>query len=158
MFGGRAASKKKGLWMGGQPSLGYDVRDRKLVANEPEAQTVRHVFRRYAELGSVRLLKQELDRDGVVSKVRKAADGAMYGGKSFSRGALYLMLQNRIYRGEITHKGTSYPGGIPRSSTKPFGLRCSGPFPKTALIVVKAVPASNPACSRGSFTTPRASG
>jgi DNA invertase Pin-like site-specific DNA recombinase len=105
-----AASKRKGLWMGGQPSLGYDVRDRKLVVNEAEAAIVRMIFRRYLELGSVRALKAALDEEGVVSKQRIAADGSPYGGKSFSRGALYLMLQNRIYRGEIVHKGTAHPG------------------------------------------------
>ena len=105
-----AASKRKGLWMGGQPSLGYDVRDRKLVVNEAEAAIVRMIFRRYLELGSVRVLKAALDEEGVVSKQRTAADGSPYGGKSFSRGALYLMLQNRIYRGEIVHKGAAYRG------------------------------------------------
>jgi site-specific DNA recombinase len=105
-----AASKKKGLWMGGQPSLGYDVKDRKLVVNEAEALTVRMIFRRYLELGSVRALKAALDEESVVSKRRTAADGSPYGGKSFSRGALYLMLQNRVYRGEIVHKGASYRG------------------------------------------------
>jgi site-specific DNA recombinase len=105
-----AASKKKGLWMGGQPSLGYDVKERKLVVNEAEAATVRRIFRRYLELRSVRALKATLDQEGVVSKLRAAADGSPYGGKSFSRGALYLMLQNRIYRGEIVHKGAAYPG------------------------------------------------
>jgi len=105
-----AASKKKGLWMGGLPSLGYDVKERKLVVNEAEAATVRMIFRRYLELGSVRALKAALDAEGVVSKLRTAADGSPCGGKSFSRGALYLMLQNRIYRGEIVHKGTAFPG------------------------------------------------
>ena len=105
-----AASKKKGMWMGGLPSLGYDVKERKLIVNEAEASTVRHVFRRYVELGSVRALKAELDVAGVVSKLRFASDGSVYGGKSLSIGALYLMLQNRIYRGEIVHKGVAYPG------------------------------------------------
>ena len=80
-----AASKKKGMWMGGCPSLGYDVRDRKLVANETEAETVRHIFRRYVELGSVRCLKEELDAAGIVSKVRVAESGRRWGGKGFSR-------------------------------------------------------------------------
>ncbi|HEY6520394.1 MAG TPA: recombinase family protein [Roseiarcus sp.] len=105
-----AASKKKGLWMGGQPALGYDVKDRKLVANEAEAETVKTIFRRYLNLGSVRELKATLDADGVVSKRRTAADGRPYGGQSFSRGALYQMLQNRVYRGEIVHKEAAYPG------------------------------------------------
>ena len=100
-----AASKKKGMWMGGLPSLGYDVKDRKLIVNETEAETVRHVFRRYVELKSVRELKEDLDSAGIVSKIRTASDGGPYGGQPLARGALYLMLQNRIYRGEIVHKG-----------------------------------------------------
>jgi site-specific DNA recombinase len=105
-----AASKKKGLWMGGQPALGYDVRDRKLIVNEAEAEVVRAIFRRYLDLGSVRELKATLDAKGVVSKRRTAANGEAYGGQSFSRGALYQMLQNRVYCGEIAHKGAAYPG------------------------------------------------
>jgi site-specific DNA recombinase len=105
-----AASKKKGIWMGGLPSLGYDVKDRKLVVNDREAETVRSIFRRYTQLRSVQELKQALDAAGIVSKIRTAADGRKYGAQTLSRGALYLMLQNRIYCGEIVHKGKSYPG------------------------------------------------
>ena len=96
--------------MGGNVPLGYDVKDRKLIVNEPEASTVQVIFRRYAELGSVALLKAELDRLGLVSKRREGAGGRLVGGQRFSRGALYLMLQNRIYRGDIVHKGETYPG------------------------------------------------
>jgi site-specific DNA recombinase len=81
-----AASKKKGMWMGGQPALGYDVRERKLVVNEPEAATVRAIFRRYLELGSVRALRDDLGTRGIVSKRRTGADGSPYGGQRFSRG------------------------------------------------------------------------
>jgi len=105
-----AASKKKGMWMGGNPPLGYDVLDRKLIVNEAEAERVRYIFRRYAALGSVRLLGHELEREGIVSKVRRRATGEPYGAKPLARGALYLMLQNRIYRGEIVHREASYPG------------------------------------------------
>jgi site-specific DNA recombinase len=105
-----AASKKKGMWMGGQPALGYDAKERKLVVNEAEAATVRFVFRRYLELGTVRSLRDDLAATGVLSKCRTAADGSPYGGQRFSRGALYLMLKNRIYRGEIVHKGKAFPG------------------------------------------------
>jgi site-specific DNA recombinase len=105
-----AASKKKGMWMGGLPSLGYDVKDRKLVINETEAATVRHIFQRYLELSSVRALRDDLAATGVVSKLRKAADGSPYGGQRFSRGALYLMLKNPIYRGQIVHKGKTFQG------------------------------------------------
>jgi hypothetical protein len=105
-----AASKKKGMWMGGYPPLGYDVKDRKLVVNEAEARTVRYIYHRYQELRSVRLLKEHLDEAGIVSKCRTAPDGRSYGGKPIARGALYLMLQNRIYCGEIVHKDQAYPG------------------------------------------------
>ncbi len=105
-----AASKKKGMWMGGNVPLGYDVKDRKLIVSEPEASTVRLIFRRYAELGSVSLLRAELDRLGIVSKRREGAGGRLAGGQHFSRGALYLMLQNRLYRGDIVHQGEAYPG------------------------------------------------
>jgi site-specific DNA recombinase len=105
-----AASKKKGMWMGGNVPLGYDVRDRKLIVNELQASTVQLIFKRYAELGSVALLRAELDRLGIMSKRREGAGGQLAGGQHFSRGALYLMLQNRIYRGEIVHQGEAHPG------------------------------------------------
>jgi site-specific DNA recombinase len=105
-----AASKRKGMWMGGNVPLGYNVKDRKLIVNETEASTVRSIFQRYAELGSVSLLSAELARRDIVSKRREGAGGQLAGGKQFSRGALYLMLQNRIYRGEIVHQGVPYPG------------------------------------------------
>jgi site-specific DNA recombinase len=95
-----AASKAKGMWMGGN----------RLVVNEAEASTLRLIFRRYAELGSVALLKAELDRVGIVSKRRERTAGSLSGGKRFSRGALYLMLQNRLYRGEVAHKDKIYLG------------------------------------------------
>jgi DNA invertase Pin-like site-specific DNA recombinase len=105
-----AASKAKGMWMGGNIPLGYDARDRKLVVNEAEAKTVRMIFRRYAELGSVTLLQEELDRQGVRSKQREGAGGRLAGGRPFSRGILYLILQNQLYHGEVEHKGNVYPG------------------------------------------------
>jgi site-specific DNA recombinase len=113
-----AASKKKGMWMGGLPPLGYDVQNRKLVVNEEEALTVRHIFQRYVQLKSVRTLQAELDAAGIRSKRRALADGTTYGGQKLSRGALYLMLQNRIYRGEITHKANAYPGEHPAIADK----------------------------------------
>jgi len=105
-----AASKKKGMWMGGFCSLGYDVRDRRLVVNQEESKTVRQIYKRYLELGSVRLLKHDLDRRGVVSKIRVTKNGARSGGRSFSRGALYELLANPIYIGEIRHKKVRHPG------------------------------------------------
>ncbi len=105
-----AASKAKGMWMGGTVPLGYDVRERKLVINETEANLVRHIFARYAERGSVTLLQAELDAQGHRSKRREGAGGLITGGRPFSRGILYLLLQNRLYRGEVEHKGNIYPG------------------------------------------------
>jgi DNA invertase Pin-like site-specific DNA recombinase len=105
-----AASKRKGMWMGGIPPLGYRAQDGKLLVIEREAETVRDIFRRYAELGSVRLLKDLLEARGIKSKSWTTALGRCVGGKPFSRGALYHVLQNRLYRGEIVHKGQSHSG------------------------------------------------
>lgn len=105
-----AASKAKGMWMGGQVPLGYDLDDRKLIINPEEAATVRHIFERYATLGSGKALLVELDADGIKSKARINRHGRAYGQNSISRGALYAMLQNRLYVGEVVHKGQCYPG------------------------------------------------
>jgi len=95
-----AASRKKGIWMGGTVPLGYDVKDRKLVINKPEAKTVRMVFERFVEIGSATVLARELRADGVTSKQ----------GKPISKGYLYRLLNNRVYIGEAVHKGDGYPG------------------------------------------------
>src|SRR5690242_11447149 len=115
-----AASKKKGMWMGGVPPLGYRVRDRKLLIVDGEAEIVRAIFRRYAELGSVRLLKDELEARGIKSKSWTTASGRLRGGKPFSRGALHFMLQNRLYRREIVHKEYSHPGEHPPIIDQPL--------------------------------------
>jgi len=105
-----AASKKNGLWMGGPVPLGYDLRDRKLIINLGEAEQVRHIFRRYAALPSLRALAEELARDGYRTKRRVYRDGRIVGDIPFTAGPLAYLLQNRIYRGEVVHKGTPYPG------------------------------------------------
>jgi len=105
-----AASKRKGLWMGGVVPLGYEVCDRRVVIDEREAETVRDIFRRYLELGCVRLLKEDLDGRGVLSKRRTSRSGVASGGHSFSRGALYALLANPLYVGEIRHKHLRHPG------------------------------------------------
>jgi site-specific DNA recombinase len=105
-----AASKQKGMWMGGLVPIGYDAIDRRLVVNQAEAETVREIFRRYLELGSVRLLMEDLNRRGIRSKVRVAKNGKRSGGNLFFRGALYGLLANPIYIGEIRHKGVRHPG------------------------------------------------
>jgi site-specific DNA recombinase len=115
-----AASKKKGLWMGGMPPLGYDVENRKLIVNEAEARVVVDIFRRYLALKSVHALRDELADAGIRSKRRTRPDGTGYGGQKFSRGALYLILQNRLYLGEVTHKEQCYPGEHPAIVDKPL--------------------------------------
>ena len=105
-----AASKKKGMWMGGPVPLGYDVRDRKLVVNPGEAETVRTIFRLYLELGTVRALHNEVCRLGLVTKRRRSAAGRETGGGPFTRGHLYQLLGNPLYVGEVSHKGACYPG------------------------------------------------
>src|SRR6267154_919761 len=105
-----AASKKRGMWMGGVPPLGYEARDGRLVVVDSEAETVRFIFSQYPELGLIGLLREALDAQELTSKCWTSASGRLWGGQPFARGALYLMPQNRIYRGEIVHKERSYPG------------------------------------------------
>jgi len=105
-----AASKKKGLWMGGPPPLGYDAKDKQLAVNEAEACTVRRLFGLYLEIGSVRRLKEEADRLGIFTKRRKNRNGAIQGGRPFSRGNLYQLLSNPLYIGRVPHRGETYPG------------------------------------------------
>ena len=105
-----AASKKKGMWMGGLPPLGYDVRDKKLVVNKAEAEIARTLFRLYLEHGTVKKLALESGRLGLITKRRIRNDGQSTGGQSFTRGHLYQLLTNPIYVGEIAHKGVRYPG------------------------------------------------
>lgn len=102
-----AASKKKGMWMGGTPPLGYRPDGRTLKIDEAEAERVRHIFERYLALRSVHLLRDELDAQGIRGRPgkRTGADGA-----AFTRGALYHLLSNRLYVGEIVHKDLTYPG------------------------------------------------
>jgi DNA invertase Pin-like site-specific DNA recombinase len=105
-----AASKKKGMWMGGLVPLGYDPDGRTLKVNPAEAEQVRATFRRYLELGSVARLRDALRKEGVRSKRRSTATGGTYGGCSLTSGALFQILTNPIYRGEIAHRGERYPG------------------------------------------------
>ncbi|MFO1090602.1 MAG: recombinase family protein [Hyphomicrobiales bacterium] len=101
-----AASKQKGLWMGGLPPLGYDVVNRGLVVNEAEAKAVRQIFGLYLKHRSVRRLKEVLDQEGVLTKGHAAG----VGGKPFSRGQLYRLLSNPVYVGQVAHKGKVFAG------------------------------------------------
>src|SRR5439155_4040188 len=108
-----AASKKKGMWMGGNAPLGYDASERSLAVNPAEAETVRCIFALYRELGCVRRVKEEADRLGLKTKHSTTASGIERGGKPFSRGHIYHLLSNPIYTGQIAHKGQLYPGQHP---------------------------------------------
>src|SRR5215469_16928183 len=105
-----AASKKKGMWMGGNPPLGYRTSERTLVINPAEAEAVRCIFALYREHGCVRRVKDEADRLGLTTKRSTKANGAERGGTPFSRGHIYSLLSNPIYTGRIAHKGELYPG------------------------------------------------
>jgi hypothetical protein len=104
-----AASKKKGMWMGGNVPLGYDVKDRKLIVSEPEASTVRLIFRRYAELGSVSLLRAELDRLGIVSKRREGAGGRLAGGPEIVRALLAGSQSNALTPSRLLQLSKNLP-------------------------------------------------
>ena len=105
-----AASRRKEMWMGGIPPLGYDVIDRKLVMNEREAELVRLIFTRFPQLGSATELARELRKAGHTTKSWTTQEGRRRPGKPVDKGALYKILHNRIYLGEAMHKGTSHSG------------------------------------------------
>lgn len=105
-----AASKARGMWMGGVPPLGYDVSDRKLIVNEPEAELVRDIFKRYGETGSAAQLVRELQIEGHTSKVWVTQNGRSHEGKVIDQQLIFKMLRNRLYLGEISHKGKYFPG------------------------------------------------
>ena len=108
-----AASKRKGLWMGGVVPLGYRVADRKLVVDEAEAETVRLAFQRYLALGSLPALQQELRDSGITSRPRVLASGRIIGGVAFTNGPLNHLQKNRTYIGDINHRGASHRGEHP---------------------------------------------
>ncbi len=108
-----AASKKKGIWVGGVVPLGYRVVERKLVVDEKEAKTVKLIFDRYIELGSIQALLQDLRERGVVTRRRTLATGRTIGGIPFTKGPLAYLLKNRMYLGELNHGPNSYPAEHP---------------------------------------------
>jgi DNA invertase Pin-like site-specific DNA recombinase len=108
-----AASKRKGLWVGGMVPLGYDAKDRKITVNEAEAERVRTIFRSYLNFGSLNLLMTELRQRGVVTKVRTLKTGETVGGIPFTRGPLAHLLRNRFYIGEVAFKGEILKGEQP---------------------------------------------
>ena len=108
-----AASKRKGLWVGGMAPLGYDTRDRKISINDTEADRVRTIFRNYLRLGSLNRVMAELSDRGIVTKVRTLKTGKTVGGIPFTRGPLAHLLRNRFYIGEVAFKGEVLPGEQP---------------------------------------------
>ena len=108
-----AASKRKGLWMGGNVPLGFEPDGRTLVIVEAEAKTVRALYRLYLELGTVGRVKDEADRIGLTTKVRQGVGQRMIGGRPLSRGHIYRLLSNPLYIGRIAHRGESYEGQHP---------------------------------------------
>ena len=108
-----AASKARGMWMGGNPPLGYKPDGRTLAIVEEHADIVRHIFARYLDLGNVRLVAGELDREGIIAPERTATTGRTTGGRPFTRGQIYKLLSNPIYIGEIHHKGQVHAGKHP---------------------------------------------
>ena len=105
-----AASKRRGMWVGGIVPLGYEVRERKLVVREDEAQTIRLIFERYLALGSLPALQRDLRERGMVTRRRTLSSGRTVGGVPLTNGPLAHILRNRVYLGELNHKGASYPG------------------------------------------------
>ena len=121
-----AASKAKGIWMGGPVPLGYDLGDRELLVNPAEAELVRKIYELYLEKGSVRALKAELDRRGMRSKVRRQRNGRVTGGGPFSRGHLYCLLANPIHIGKVPHKGKLHDGKHQAIIDEDLGERVQG--------------------------------
>jgi site-specific DNA recombinase len=105
-----AASKRKGLWVGGPVPLGYAAMDKKIVVVPAEAEVVRMIFARYLQVGSIRTLAEELDRQGIRSKGRRLSNGRSVGGGRFGVGALAYLLKNRFYIGEVVYRGEVHRG------------------------------------------------
>jgi site-specific DNA recombinase len=114
-----AASKAKGMWMGGTVALGYSVVERELVVNKPEAQLVRHIFQRYTELRSVQQLRDDLTAAGYCTRICQTKNGPR-GGGVFAIGPLHHLLTNRLYLGDITHKGSVHKGNHPAIIEQPL--------------------------------------
>jgi site-specific DNA recombinase len=153
-----AASKKKGMWMGGQPSLGYDVKDKKLIVNKAEAETVRHIFRRYIELKSVRLLKADLDAtvsSARPARLRTAVDMA----RNRSPGARSTSCCRTASTGARRYTRTrTIPASMKPLSTRLFGTRCRRCLQATASIERREQPTGSQAFWPESCSTRKASG
>jgi DNA invertase Pin-like site-specific DNA recombinase len=134
-----AASRKKGMWMGGFVPLGYSVKDRKLVINEPEAATVRMIFERFVEVGSATMLARTLVAEGVATRRGRAVD----------KGFLYKLLNNRVYIGEAVHKGTAYPGEHKAIISRALWDKVHGILRESPRVRAARTRASTPALLKG---------
>ena len=105
-----AASKRKGMWMGGVPTLGYDVENRLLVINETEAAVVRRIFEEMLTIGSPTQIAANLSAEGITTKAWTTQEGQTRSGKRIDKKYLHKLLRNRIFLGEISHKGKWFPG------------------------------------------------
>jgi site-specific DNA recombinase len=130
-----AASKRKGIWVGGPVPLGYRVADKKVVVIPEEAATVRILFTRYLELGSIGALIKDLDRRGVRTKTSRLVDGRVRGGIRFGTGGLAHLLKNRFYIGEVVYRGATHKGDTSRSLNGSCLRPCRPGSPKTLFAV-----------------------
>ena len=108
-----AAAKKKGMWMGGSPPLGYDVIERKLVINEAEAAIVRRVFKEMVRIGSPTAIAAQLNAEGITTKTWTTQEGRRHPGRKIDRKYIHTLISRRLYRGEMSHQGQWYPGEHP---------------------------------------------
>ncbi len=134
-----AASRKKGMWMGGWAPLGYDVKDRKLVIDEAEAAKVRHIFETFAKTRSATAIARELAAEGFVNRY----------GQSLDKGRIYKLLHNRVYIGEAVHKGTAYPGEHEAIIPKPLWDKVQAVFAESPNKRAGKTRAQTPALLKG---------
>ena len=134
-----AASRKRGMWMGGFVPLGYEVRDRKLVINEAEAATVRMIFERFVEVGSATALARTLAAEGVRTRRGRLVD----------KGFLYKLLNNRVYIGDAVHKGTAYPGEHEAIITRALWDKVHGILRESPRVRAGRTRAATPALLKG---------
>ncbi|MFN4282398.1 MAG: recombinase family protein [Alphaproteobacteria bacterium] len=134
-----AASRKRGMWMGGFVPLGYEVRDRKLVINEAEAATVRMIFERFVEVGSATALARALAAEGVRTRRGRLVD----------KGFLYKLINNRVYIGDAVHKGTAYPGEHEAIITRALWDKVHGILRESPRVRAGRTRAATPALLKG---------
>ena len=149
-----AASRARGMWMGGTPPLGYDVRDRKLVVNDVEAELVRLIFARFLQVGSATKLAQELRRAGHTTKSWTTQDGKHRPGKPIDKGAIYKILGNRTYLGEAVHKGTPHPGEHEAIIDRATWDKVHSILAENTVVRANATRAQTPALLRGVIFAP----